>query len=185
MEPSEFQMVNNMSGKKTTQKIQEKAQTKNAKPKTPKVEVSVETTPKELTPEQITQYNEIATEVFNATSYKDLSEKQLVVFNKIVSKLKVPKPKKEKAPKVPKRTVGRLIAPTLRVKDENAILRALYSTKSMVTGQHYKGGWGEVHCITPAPKLAEFLNTIIEPLQALVHERHIADDTTADAEVKA
>jgi hypothetical protein len=171
-----------MSGKKTTKKIQEKAQTKNAKTKTPKVEAPIETTPKELTPEQIAQYNEIAVEVFNATSHMDLNEKQLAVFNKIVSKLKVPKPKKEKVPKAPKRTIGRLIAPTLRVKDENAILESLYAMKSMLSGQHFKGGWGEIHYKTPNPKLEEYLKPVIEDVQTLIHERHIADDTVATSE---
>jgi len=154
----------------TTKKNGSKTPKKNAETKT--AEIVEETIPEvvELSETQIAMRNEFSLEVFDVPDYTKLNEVQMAKMEKYVSKMKVPRAKKEKAPKEPKRTAGRLIAPTLRVKDENAILQAVYGIKSITSGLSFKGGWG-----TSDPSID--LNTIMVALHETIVERKIADDT--------
>jgi len=157
----------------TTKKNGSKTPKKNAETKT--AEIVEETIPEvpevvELSETQIAMRNEFSLEVFDVPDYTKLNEVQMAKMEKYVSKMKVPRAKKEKAPKEPKRTAGRLIAPTLRVKDENAILQAVYGIKSITSGLSFKGGWG-----TSDPSIG--LDTIMVALHETIVERKIADDT--------
>lgn len=112
--------------------------------------------------------DEIANDFFD-DDFANLTEGQQEKINAQVSKMR--KPRKKSAPKEPKRTTGRMIAPTLRVKDEDAILKALYTLKAQRDDMSFKGGWGQA---TPDSNLGD----LIEGLENLVSERKIADDTT-------
>jgi len=146
-------------------------------PKSKKAQIKNETpveteTPKtvELTAAQIALRKEVAKEVFGVEDYTTMTGVQKETFDKLVARLKPARVKKEKAPKIPKRTAGRLIAPTLRVKDENAILRAFYGMQSLLTKKTFKGGWGTTDPTVEMESLCEGLKDIIE-------SRKIADDT--------
>ena len=155
--------------------------------KTEKVE-KVDETPEDIVEEAITQEvvedpnawkelarDEVANDFFDM-DFSELTEGQQEKINAQVAKMR--KPRKKSAPKEPKRTSGRMIAPTLRVKDEDAILKAMYSMKCAARGTSYKGGWGTV---TPDNVGFVITNTgwepLVEGLQNLISERKIADDT--------
>ena len=121
--------------------------------------------------------NEVSTDVFG-NDFDELEEAQQGIVNKLVSKMKKPRKSKSKKDKEPKRTAGRMIAPTLRVVDEDNILRAIYTLESMNDGKHYKGGWGEVSEVPKSTKTSKpVFVELIAGLQSIVTERQIADDT--------
>lgn len=131
---------------------------------------TVEQVPKELTAGQIQLRNDLAQEFYEVEDYTTCTSEQRERIEKWASKMKAPKVKKDKPEKPPKRTAGRLIAPTMRVKDENNILQAMYGMKALKDGISYKGGWGSVD-----PSVD--WNTLIDGLQSIIDERKIADDT--------
>ncbi len=120
---------------------------------------------------------EYAQKVFGK-EYSELSEEQVAIVDEIVSKMRKPR-KSTKKDTVPKRTSGRMIAPTLRVKDEDAILEAIYTLRASVEEVNFTGGWGATAGVPKATKTMKpiFIH-LASKLQDIVDERKIADDTT-------